>query len=616
MKLERLQVEEGFLDGLDLRFEPGLNVLIGPRGTGKTSVLELIRFCFGVAGYSDESDREAHDHALSVLGSGRATVTVREGDEEITLTRSASDLAPRASRDLSFLKPLVLSQNEIEQVGLQPAGRLRLIDGFMVGRDRSLVDETAALSLVASLTVEIAGASTELRSIDDQLQALPQVQAALDEAASKQALSDQSLQGLASERARLKELDELLADGGSRADVFGRSIQELGAWAQSVSLVVNQAPDLPPWRSEAGEDQLADVRALVDAASVALASGLHSVQGALDVVRRLESENRERLVTLEDESRQLRRVLDEASAGAGAEARAVSELQTRMARLVGLGELREDRARRLANLQARRSAVLGQLGEIRDQRVTARQQVIDMLNSEFGPTLRFSLSAFGAYEDYAAALTEALRGSGLHYNTLAPRLAAAMAPQELAEIIEAGDLDRICDLGELTPDRGSKVLASLMAFGLQDILSAPIEDNIELSLLDGAEYKASTKLSTGQRCTIVLPIVLRHRDRALVIDQPEDHLDNAFIVDTVVKAIRQRSSGEQMICATHNPNIPVLGEASRIVLLGSDGRRGFVRKVGSLESPEIVQAITSVMEGGIEAFERRAQFYRRLVSGE
>ena len=47
MIIERVQVEEGFLDGLDLRFTKGLNVLIGPRGSGKTSVIELIRFCLG-----------------------------------------------------------------------------------------------------------------------------------------------------------------------------------------------------------------------------------------------------------------------------------------------------------------------------------------------------------------------------------------------------------------------------------------------------------------------------------------------------------------------------------------------------------------------------------------
>jgi recombinational DNA repair ATPase RecF len=67
MILRRLQVEEGFLDGVDISFAPGLNVIIGPRGAGKTSVIELVRYALGVRGYTDEADRTALEHARSVL---------------------------------------------------------------------------------------------------------------------------------------------------------------------------------------------------------------------------------------------------------------------------------------------------------------------------------------------------------------------------------------------------------------------------------------------------------------------------------------------------------------------------------------------------------------------
>jgi AAA15 family ATPase/GTPase len=67
---KRVQVEEGFLDGLDLHLDRGLNVVIGERGTGKTSLIELIRFCLDVPGYTPESSERSRDHAISVLGSG------------------------------------------------------------------------------------------------------------------------------------------------------------------------------------------------------------------------------------------------------------------------------------------------------------------------------------------------------------------------------------------------------------------------------------------------------------------------------------------------------------------------------------------------------------------
>jgi hypothetical protein len=81
-------------------------------------------------------------------------------------------------------------------------------------------------------------------------------------------------------------------------------------------------------------------------------------------------------------------------------------------------------------------------------------------------------------------------------------------------------------------------------------------------------------LSTVQRCTVVLPLILEHSDRILVVDQPEDRIDNAFIVDTLIKSILRRSTSSQVILSTHNANIPVLGEAQLVVQLASDGRRG------------------------------------------
>jgi ABC-type cobalamin/Fe3+-siderophores transport system ATPase subunit len=144
---------------------------------------------------------------------------------------------------------------------------------------------------------------------------------------------------------------------------------------------------------------------------------------------------------------------------------------------------------------------------------------------------------------------------------------------------------------------------------VEQILTASIEDGITLSLLDGTEYKTTEQLSTGQRCTVVLPLLMKQQRASVIVDQPEDHLDNAFIVETLIKSIVKRKNQGQLIFSTHNANIPVLGGADLVVTLGSDGTRGFVRHAGALDSQPSIDAITTIMEGGIEAFQRRAEFY-------
>src|SRR6476469_2778729 len=112
--IERIQVEEGFLAGLDLHFAAGLNVIIGPRGVGKTSIIELLRHCLGVAGISEEFDSRSRAHARAILGpDGRVTVTIRDGDQETLVSRGADDGVPRYST--GYRPPRIFSQAEIER---------------------------------------------------------------------------------------------------------------------------------------------------------------------------------------------------------------------------------------------------------------------------------------------------------------------------------------------------------------------------------------------------------------------------------------------------------------------------------------------------------------------
>jgi recombinational DNA repair ATPase RecF len=152
MHIERVQIEEGFLDGLDVQFISGLNVIIGARGTGKTSLIELIRFCLDVKGHTAETERYSRNHALSVLGSGQVTVTLADAGRKVAVTRTANDISPRASGPFSV--PIIFSQTEIELVELQATGRLRILDSFLEDSRNREAEEATAASDIRSLTAE------------------------------------------------------------------------------------------------------------------------------------------------------------------------------------------------------------------------------------------------------------------------------------------------------------------------------------------------------------------------------------------------------------------------------------------------------------------------------
>jgi len=107
----------------------------------------------------------------------------------------------------------------------------------------------------------------------------------------------------------------------------------------------------------------------------------------------------------------------------------------------------------------------------------------------------------------------------------------------------------------------------------------------------------------------ILSLLLSAGNEPLIIDQPEDDLDNQYIYDVVVDLLRKRKFDRQIIVATHNANIPVNGDAELIIALGVKDRLGTTLGVGSIDKPEIKDLVSTIMEGSAEAFRRRRERY-------
>lgn len=608
--IENITVEEGFLDGLDLSFRPGLNVIIGPRGTGKTSVIELLRFALKAPALTERFQQRARDHARAVLGEGRVTVCCVVDGERFLVSRRHIDEQPEGDAvAVARLAPMVLSQNEIEAVGLDARGRTRLLDGFRSDPfDRG--HERAVMTRVTSLSAEIASLRTEIESLVEQVHEVDEARSALV-AAQEEAEAQQK--SVAAATGALKELDEIGAALATRSvltAILERTIDALDGWQAQLQETARARPvveDLPDSQEYASSNpSLPDVLGGAEELVIRAAAQVEAARTGL--AERLAAE-REAIRTADDAARNRRRYVESIQEGAGAAARRLAALRERVGQLEALGKVLAERRARLSERQTERQAAFAELEQIRDARFGERVAVAQMLTRELGPAIEVTVERSGLGADYSQAIMEVLRGSGLRYGQLAPQLAERMAPHELVRAAEAGDVDAIEKAGGIARDRAQRVMEQIRDHGAGRLLGVEVDDAAHFRLLVGPEYRDTTDLSTGQRCTTVLPVLLYHGDRPVVIDQPEDHLDNAFIVDTLVRAIWRRPPSSQLIVSTHNPNVPVLGEASQVTVLASDGKRGYEERSGVLDDPAIVNSITRIMEGGLEAFERRSRFY-------
>ncbi len=129
---------------------------------------------------------------------------------------------------------------------------------------------------------------------------------------------------------------------------------------------------------------------------------------------------------------------------------------------------------------------------------------------------------------------------------------------------------------------------------------------------DTADFGPIGQASAGQRAAAMLAFLLAHGEEPLVLDQPEDDLDNQLIYSLIVKQIKENKLRRQIIAVTHNPNIVVNGDAEMVHVLDFRAGQCRVAQSGSLQGVEMREQVCRIMEGGRDALERR---YRRLDNG-
>lgn len=160
----------------------------------------------------------------------------------------------------------------------------------------------------------------------------------------------------------------------------------------------------------------------------------------------------------------------------------------------------------------------------------------------------------------------------------------------------------------------NKVINSLNDEQVSELQLLLPEDDIQIEYKpnDSSEYKSLQNASAGQRTSAILTFILADGIEPLILDQPEDDLDNHLIYDLIVERVKKCKEKRQITVITHNANIPVNGDAELIVAMNSDSKNVEVFKIGTIEDNKLRDEICNVMEGGEKAFLMRANRYSIL----
>lgn len=621
-RIRSLAVTGGFLDGLKLNFDDRLNCIIGGRGTGKTTVLELIRFALDKMpdDFLYEEKRAKIEQLIeNNLGNGTVQVVVETQDgQTLSIERQAKgDLVVTDELGLPIefspesgilFNAEIYSQDEIEEIAADPLFQLKLIDKFrsqdiseveaQINSKRKELEKNAAELIRTKADIEIH--MKKVVGLPEIVQRLKAFQVSGGDSAQvlQQEISNQAIRE--KEKAYVEGLESFFqaqqAEVESMANALAPQVSEFfdegGLAGPNKDLIGRFRKECETAASTAAQKILEGATALEKMAARAaewrahLATTVHAPQEKKyrDLLNQHEKEkirakDREMLVKKHNELLAGQKLLEKAKKDSDA-------------------------------LKANRRTLLENLSNLNDTRYQYRREVVDWLNEhkELKSTIRVSLEQFGNVDRYQKILEESLVNCGFHYNRTVPKAIQILAPEKLAELVERKDFQTLSEKLDLNDEQVQKFVTALHGKeSLYALETVELYDRPVIELKDGKEFKNSASISTGQRCSTILPILLLRSENPLLIDQPENNLDNAFIYDPVVQTLRSLKGKRQFIFVTHNPNIPVGGDAEKVFLMYSDGRRGKVKESGNVDA--LKKNIENILEGGEDAFKERYKRY-------
>ena len=603
----------GFLDNVDIPISEELSALIGGRGTGKSTVVESLRFVLGIDPIGKESTADHKAIVKEVLKSGtivRVQIeTPHPAPRRYTIERVVNEQpvvkdsngAPTKQRPEDVIPRVeIFGQHELAELATDPARVATMLQRF-TGSDGPDHEHQQTLSALAENRVALGKAEKSLADLDDELSEIPRLEEQIRQYDSTDVptkLANQ--QRIGHDEAVFTEVTTRVADVRERL----RSLTEPQV-VSDLTAAYDSVADSPQKElletATAAATELAKVitdissqaSLALDAAEAAVKSAKVEWEAAVGSQR---TEYNEALRLLHDQGLEPDKYVDTKATLEGVKAK-----KPRRKKLLET----------IAELKRQRECLLVELQEHEKRLAEKLHEAVRSANDSTGGVVMVQPVPAPERSHIKSVLDSHV--SGARNNITAAINKDDFSPRSFVAAVRSG-LDEIAKYGIKGAQANALLNAGEPLLREFEELSVGLAVDVKLDIAYGSktrEYKSMSQLSKGQKATALLLLLLSGSDAPLIIDQPEDDLDNRFVYDGVVTNLRNLKGKRQVITSTHNANVPVLGDAELIVALEGDGQHGWPTDggIGSLDDRKIRSLAENILEGGPDAFNARQHLY-------
>jgi ABC-type lipoprotein export system ATPase subunit len=611
-----------FFEDIKIDFSEKLNCIMGGRGTGKSTILHLLKSAIFA---NAESDKNTYSVLKSNLGNGEVSLEVESEDGAFyRITKTFNDEPQPYKHPNSEYFPIDKIFNEIEcdfyetgrieEIGRSAKDRLQLLDKKVKAdiREYELLIKQLQIDLDANAQ-DIKTFNLRLSRIDESLLQYEGIEAEFE--AQKQ---HQPIGLKEEEKTEFEEADSKEKTRKNEKRLLNKLIDAYSDFkiefeSKNYELTELMSKILIEKDSYLNKEIMSGIINSTESASKIIQSNISNISKEIDsLLSALNSSSIKLSETHDLQQAEFIKIKQKFEAHREyinkyhLLSKRLNEKETMIKDKIELGEKRD-------KLKQTRKFLVRKLNDCKQSIFKVRLNSINELNKTFDGAIVINLTFSGIAEIFEDKLREALKGSGMRYNELIPRIVESFSTDEFASVIHEKDLEKLKTISGIDVGRSESLINALYETeAIYEIERLYCNDLPEFKLriheggLFEENYRKSDELSMGQRCTTVLPIIFAVSNNPLIIDQPEDNLDNKYISGKIHDIIRSQKEQRQLILITHNPNIPVLSESENNIFLRYDRKSG-VENTGKVD--DVKENIIELLEGGESAFKTRKLTY-------
>lgn len=598
--IKAISFKGGKLDGSTLHLNHSMNNLIGIRGSGKSSILEAIRYSLDIDLTRNQNvDFEYKTNLVNaLLGSGGKITSVLVDDqgkeyiaEKILGDRSNiykdGELQLGLRPNAIVKKPIYFGQKDLSQIGDSLSTEYlisKLIGDRLLNKKREVEEKNQDILRIIN----------ELKKIDSKVARKADIEAKQAELKIKiQVFKDNQID---------KKLEKQISFG--KDSNFIKRVEKL---EQEVIKGLDEYigeydggfQSLKAYSSKENRTDIDKIKQhLIAFEGIFIETKMLSSRLVTEnlELEKLHKSFNVKYEELKEEFSKIKRDINLPDIQADDYVKYTKELDLSKAQLSELEKL----SKKKKELEAKLKQTLVSLQKLWHNEFEIVQEEIKKVNDD-QDSIKIAVDFKGNKQDFKSYLKENLRGSNL-------------SDIKIQNIVDSYN-DLIAVYEDLNNSNSiiSSSLTETQLHTFREYFNSNIEAFLTYRIPDKFEIiyrnRSLNEHSLGQRASALIIFLLTLRESDLIIiDQPEDDLDNQTIYNDVIKVLKELKNTSQFIFATHNPNIPVLGDCEQVVSCRYDSNI-IETNLGSIDDETIRKEIVNIMEGGKEAFNNRKRIY-------